>query len=283
MTDLAKQARDLAADGAICLRGLIEPERLPILSNIFDWSLAHPSDNAYSFEPTAANPGRFYADINNPAIPQGGSPYDALLIGSRLGDALKALWGSENIWFLYEQVLLKEGGAARRTPWHQDSSYLPIKGDMLAVVWITLEDTPAEFALEFVKASHRGALYDGSAFDPSDDTAPIYGDGTMPRLPDIEAARDQWPILSWDITPGDALVFHPATLHGGAPTRAGHRRRTLSLRFFGDDAVYQPLPTNGVRGIGIEGQTVWDKLATCLKPGDPLRHPDFMQVRPVAG
>ncbi|MFA7585487.1 MAG: phytanoyl-CoA dioxygenase family protein [Novosphingobium sp.] len=279
MIDLSAKRTALAEDGAIHFPGPLPPEMQPMLSCIFDWSIANPSDNAHHFEPTHDNPGRFYADINNPMIPRGGSPYGALLVGSRLGDILQALWGSRNIWFLYEQVLLKEGGAARRTPWHQDSSYLPIKGDMIAVVWITLEETPAENALEFIKASHRGPLYDGSAFDPADDTAPIYGDGSMPRLPDIEADRGKWPILSWDVQPGDALVFHPATLHGGAPTRAGHRRRTLSLRFFGDDATYQPRSTNGVRGIGIEGETIWDKLAQSLKPGDPLRHSDFLQVR----
>ncbi|MFA7440538.1 MAG: phytanoyl-CoA dioxygenase family protein [Sphingomonadaceae bacterium] len=279
MIDPGAQRRALAEDGAIHIPGLIPPGMLPTLAAIFDWSIANPSNNAHNFEPTPASPGRFYADINNPMIPRGGSPYDALLVESHLGDVLKELWGSRAIWFLYEQVLLKEGGATRRTPWHQDSSYLPIKGDMIAVIWITLEETPAENALEFVQASHRGPLYDGSAFDPADDTVPVYGDGSMPRLPDIEADRGKWPILSWDVQPGDALVFHPATLHGGAPTRAGYRRRTLSLRFFGEDATYQPRSANGVRGIGIEGETIWDKLGKCLKPGDPLRHSDFLQVR----
>lgn len=275
----ARHAQALRSDGAIHLPNVMEPHEIELLNSCFDWSLAHPSDSANDFPPTAACPGRFYADINNPLIVQGGTPYDALLLGSRLGDILRALWGSRNIWFLYEQVLLKEGAAARRTPWHQDSSYLPISGEMLAVVWLPLEPLAAEHALEFIQGSHVGALYNGSAFDPADDTAPIFGDASMPRLPDIEADRDRWPIVRWDVMPGDALVFHPATLHGGAPTRDGMRRRTLSLRFFGDDARYQPLPANGVRGIGIEGETIWDKLAACLRPGDPLRHPDFLQVR----
>ncbi len=270
-------AAALQRDGAICLPGIIPTQELGLLETCFDWSLAHKSDNANDFAATESHPGRFYADINNPLIPLGGTPYDDLLLHSQLSEALSQMWQSDHVWFLYEQVLLKEGAAARRTPWHQDSSYLPIVGDMLAVMWLPLDPLPAAHALEFVQGSHRGPLYNGSAFDPSDDTAPIFSDAQMPRLPNIEAERDHWPILHWDVMPGDALVFHPATLHGGAPTLDQMRRRTLSLRFFGDDARYQPLPANGVRGIGIEGDTIWDKLASCLQPGDSLRHPDFLR------
>src|SRR5260370_17178352 len=83
----------------------------------------------------------------------------------------------------------------------------------------------------------------GSRFDADDDTAPLYQDGTLPRLPNIEAERDRWDIVSWAVEPGDVLVFHPGMLHGGAPTLPSQRRRTLSLRFFGDDAIHAPRVT----------------------------------------
>jgi ectoine hydroxylase-related dioxygenase (phytanoyl-CoA dioxygenase family) len=190
---------------------------------------------------------------------------------------------------MYEQVFLKEGGESRRTPWHQDSSYLPIDGENIAVMWITFERVAKENALEFVRASHRGVLYNGSRFDPDDDTAPLYPGGELPRLPNIEAERAKWDIVSWAVEPGDVLVFHPAMLHGGAPTHPGIRRRTLSLRFFGTETVYTPRSLiNGQSSAqrirepseSDAARSVFVKLPEVLSPGDPFRHPDFPKLRP---
>lgn len=268
----------LRENGVVPVPGALPPAEMTQVEACFDWNIRNASGNAVQFQPTAAQPGRFYQDINNPGTLGPDSPYWPMLNGGSLGRILSELWGGTDVWFLYEQVLLKEGGEARRTPWHQDSSYLPIKGEMLAVVWITLEPTPAENSLEFVRASHRGPLYDGSTFNPEDETEPLYGGDILPRMPAIEREREKWQIVSWAVRPGDIVVFHPAMLHGGAPTRPDTRRRTLSLRFFGEDAVYAPLPTDGVEGIGIEGETIWKRLAGRLKAGDPLRDPGLPKI-----
>jgi hypothetical protein len=89
------------------------------------------------------------------------------------------------------------------------------------------------------------------------------------------------------MAPGDILVFHPAMLHGGAPTLPSQRRRTLSLRFFGQDAVYTPRMDGGLttaelprEDAGDSSEPVFRKLPRSLAPGDPFRHPDFLKVRP---
>jgi len=65
----------------------------------------------------------------------------------------------------------------------------------------------------------------------------------MPRLPDIQADRTAWDILSWEVTRGDLIFFHLGTLHGGGGTTPGLERRSLTLRFFGADARWTaPLP-----------------------------------------
>lgn len=270
----------LDRDGVCLVRGGLDAAEMRLAAACFDWSIANPSSNFNEFQPTAEHPGRFCADINNPHALAPGGPYEALFTRSSLGARLSQFWGGSDVWFLYEQVLMKEGGDARRTPWHQDSSYLPIAGDMMAIVWITLEPLSREYALEVVRGSHRGPLYDGSTFAPGDDTDPLYGDDSMPRLPDIERERERWPIAGWDIEPGDLLLFHPAALHGGAPTRAGMRRCTVSLRFFGEDAIYKPLPADGVERIGIEGETLWKKLRRTLRSGDRLLDPAMPKVWP---
>jgi ectoine hydroxylase-related dioxygenase (phytanoyl-CoA dioxygenase family) len=171
--------------------------------------------------------GHFYQDLANPrALPA----YQRLLYESSVADIVADLWGAGRVVHV-RTGFLKEGGESRRTPWHQDSSYLPVAGSHLAVMWISFDPVQKQDSLEFVRGSHSGVMYDGSRFDPADDTAPIYGDGSLPRLPNIEAERDRWNIVSWGVEPGDVIVFHPGMLHGGAATHRGQRRRTLSLRF----------------------------------------------------
>ncbi len=272
-------------DGVVFLKGALDSRSLAMAEEAYKWSLEHPSPAAATF-PGKDSRAVFYQDLANPAA---FPAYRELLEQSPTADITAELWNTSDVWFMYEQVFLKEGGESRRTPWHQDSSYLPIDGEKIAVMWITFERVAKENALEFVRGSHRGVLYNGSRFDPDDDTAPLYPGGELPRLPNIEAEREKWDIVSWAVEPGDVLVFHPAMLHGGAPTHPGIRRRTLSLRFFGNDAVYTPRSLiNGQSSAqrirepseSDTARSVFVKLPEVLSPGDPFRHPDFPKLRP---
>ena len=200
--------------------------------------------------------------------------YSSMLNASPLPKLITEIWGTPDVWFMYEQVFLKEGGESRRTPWHQDSSYLTIAGNDLAVAWISFDPVSKPDSLEFVRGSHRGPLYNGSRFELGDDTAPLRPQSDMPRLPDIEAQRAKWDIISFAVKPGDLVLFHPAMLHGGAPTHTGVRRRTLTLRFFGRDANYDQRP--GPAGPRVPG------MHSRMKQGDPFRDPSFLKLLPRA-
>ena len=288
---IAALREEFRQDGVVRISGGLDHESMRMAKQAYDWSLTHPSAAATTFSQKTA--GKFYQDLaNSIAFPV----YRQLLEQSPCADHAAALWGASDVWFMYEQVFLKEGGAARRTPWHQDSSYLPVAGENLIVMWISFDPVSKPAALEFVRGSHRGVLYNGSAFNPEDDTAPLYASGTLPRLPDIEADHTRWDIVSWSTEGGDVVCFHPAMLHGGGPTRPGLRRRTLSLRFFGPDATFSPRPGRAeVPGhrVGTEGTEpaageespegggpVFARLSQTLAPGDPFRYPGFPRVRP---
>jgi ectoine hydroxylase-related dioxygenase (phytanoyl-CoA dioxygenase family) len=266
--------KQFQSDGVVCIRSALDRDSMTMAEDSFNWSLAHPGPYSSQFQGTPDSPDKFYQDLLNGKVLTG---YRHMLEASNAADIVAELWDSPDVWFFYEQVFLKEGGESRRTPWHQDASYLPIDGEQLAVMWITFDPVVRTDCLEFVRGSHHGILYDGSRFEPGDDTAPLYG--TLPRLPDIEAARDRFDIVSWDVNPGDVLIFHPAMLHGGAPTHGGRRRRTLSLRFFGDDAVFAPRPGNLGR-TGDNAETQFGEIALRLGAGEPFRHPSFLKVRP---
>ena len=252
-------------DGAVFLPGVFDAAALADAQAAYDWSLAHPGPGATKF--AQHSDATFYNDLYNPDCLTG---YRDMLLRSPLPALLAQLWGAPEVWFMYEQVFLKEGGQSRRTPWHQDSSYLAIAGDHLAVAWITFDPVEQADSLEFVRGSHKGVLFNGSRFELGDDTAPLYPDSELPRMPDIEAMRSDYDLVSWAVQPGDLVLFHPATLHGGAPTHPGKRRRTLTLRFFGADAVYDPRPGRpGPRVSGFHDR---------MKPGDPFRDPSFLKL-----
>ena len=279
LSNLSELRQRLREDGAIHVPRALDANTMKLARDAYQWSLCHPSKSSAQFQGTPEAPSKFYQDLLNPNVLVG---YQKLLDESNAPDVVAEIWESPDVWFMYEQVFLKEGGESRRTPWHQDSSYLPIAGERIAVMWISFEPVAKEDSLEFVRGSHRGILYDGSRFDPNDDTAPIYG--TLPRLPNIEADRSKYDIISWAVEPGDVLIFHPAMLHGGAPTHQGRRRSTLSLRFFGDNAIYSPLP--GTERVGDSDipdlRSPFQDMQRKLKPGDPFRHPKFPKIRPRA-
>ena len=103
---------------------------------------------------------------------------------------------------------------------------------------------------------------------------------TARNLPDIEAERAQWPVVSWATQPADVVIFHPAMLHGGGDTGPGQRRRTLSLRFFGE-AVHvaqrpgrQPVEATQRHGAQVHPLTRMRAAAD----GSPFRDPAFPKL-----
>jgi ectoine hydroxylase-related dioxygenase (phytanoyl-CoA dioxygenase family) len=251
-------------DGVVVLRGVLDVRAMADALAEYEWSLAHPGPGASRIKQHGE--ALFYQDLYNPGCAEA---YRPMLERSPLTRLIADIWQTPDVWFMYEQVFLKEGGESRRTPWHQDSSYLAVDGDDLAVAWISFDAVPKKDSLEFVRGSHRGTLYNGSSFELGNDTAPLFAAEALPRLPDIETDRGRHDIVSFGVEPGDVVLFHPRMLHGGAPTHPGGRRRTLTLRYFGCDCRYdvRPGPT-GPRLSPNHG----------LKHGDPLRDPGFLKL-----
>ena len=62
-------------------------------------------------------------------------------------------------------------------------------------------------------------------------------------MPDIQLQREDYPLVSWDLEPGDAYAFHGLTVHGSGGNLKGYRRRRgYAVRYTGDDVVYDSRP-----------------------------------------
>ena len=181
--------KNFEAAGVVCVPGVLSTHALKLAQAAFEWTLHHPGPGAGAV--LAGTPGVFYQDQANPeAFPA----YRTLLIYTVLPDLAAALFGCDNVWLMYEQIWLKEGAATRRTPWHQDLPYLPAMGKDLAVMWINLDPVDKAQSLEFVTGSHRGPLYNPTAFNPDDVGASLFAFDVSDNLGGSAAIQMKIPI-----------------------------------------------------------------------------------------
>jgi ectoine hydroxylase-related dioxygenase (phytanoyl-CoA dioxygenase family) len=181
--------------------------------------------------------------------------------------------GTANL--LYDQLFVKEPGSDIPTPWHNDLPYWPHRGTQVLTVWLALD--PIELAngvLEFFRGSHKWAGRHRPFYTTADGRISDFfyaDDDDYDDLPDFEMERRHHEILSWDMEPGDALVFHALTVHGAPGNRrADMARRGYAVRLTGADVHYR------------EG-AVWnvDLINAFLRDGDPLDSEQFPVVYEV--
>ena len=174
--------------------------------------------------------------------------------------------GSQRVRLFHDHVLVKEPATRQPTPWHQDQPYYNVDGRQACSLWMPVDPVDCDSTLEFVAGSHLGPWLMPRTF--MDSEAKWFPEGSLEELPDVEADRDAFEILAWELEPGDAVYFHMLTLHaaGGATTR----RRALSVRFLGDDVTHAPRPW--------KTSPDFPGLAEELPAGAPMEHPLFPVV-----
>ena len=223
------------ADGAVVVRGLLEPAEVATVRSVIDEMVRKPSPCAK----VASRPDEpaFFEDFCNwQEHPQ----LAGLLAASALADVAGALMGSATVRFFHDHVLVKEPGAQQRTPWHQDQPYYNVDGRQNVSAWIPVDPVARETTLEFVAGSHGGTWYLPTTF--LDGRAKWFPDGSLEAVPDVDADADRHRVIGWALEPGDVVFFHMLTLHAAAGNSATTPRRVLSLRFLGDDATHAPRP-----------------------------------------
>jgi ectoine hydroxylase-related dioxygenase (phytanoyl-CoA dioxygenase family) len=242
-TNLAERAgfaERFFRDGVLIVENAFSEEDMALIEAAWQGNFDNPSALAQHLY--AESGGTFIQSVEDSSTKPA---FAEMFRDTPVVDIARDVFGSGGVWYFHDQLFFKQGAIdkpVRRTPWHQDTPYHPIDGSKFVVFWIPLQDIAQENALEVIRGSHNQTLYNGSYFDPSDDTLPVYDEKEMPRLPDVEADREAWDIVTCGMRRGDVLIFHPSCLHGGGPTPAGATRRSLSLRMLGDDVVHVARP-----------------------------------------
>ncbi len=256
-----EQVAAFQRDGAVCLRQLLIPKQVELLRDGIEANLKHPSPRANTAS-RPDDPGWFFEDF---CCWTENEHYRRFIFESGLGAIAGQLMGSRVVRLYHDHMLTKEPGTRQRTPWHQDQPYYNIDGRMNCSMWIAVDPVPRESTLEFVAGSHTGPWFLPRSF--RDEQAKWFPEGTLAKLPDIEAEPDRYPILGWEVEPGDVVCFHMLTLHASAGTSGTGRRRVFSLRFLGDDI------THALRAWATSPE--FPGLADRLPQGAPMDHPLF--------
>ena len=230
-----QQVADFNRDGVLRLPCLFDESWVNLLRAGIDRNLAHPGPNGHDIRRENAGQ-RFFEDAFVwPSIPE----YRKFLFDSHAGEIAGRLMQSKAVYLFFDNVFVKEPGSHAPTPWHQDLPAVSMTGRMLSL-WIALDEIPRTDSLELVRGSHRwGESYVPIRFSTLEEKSGFTDKSLLPS-PDFDARRESLDIASWDLQPGDAIVFDGMTLHGSGENTTETRRRAFSVRFGGDDAAYLP-------------------------------------------
>jgi hypothetical protein len=273
------------ADGVVCLRGVFAGHWMGVVRAGFERNLAKPGRRATVYRPgsddfvgdegarnfvagkpfvlgESAEP-RFFNDCTTW---QDNAEYSEFVRRSPAAAIAKALMGSAKVNILFEDILIKEALADAPTPWHHDVPFWPVLGSQVCGVWLPLDPVTEENRVRFIRGSHRWgrrflpmAMVDPDAHYGIDLAAAGYE-----ATPDFDAEIERHEILTWNLEPGDCLVFDGHVVHGAPPNRVDRPRRIFATRWTGDDCVYAgdkhaqigpPFPHADVkRGAPMDGE-----------------------------
>jgi len=202
-----------------CLRRQFDDSWVERLRGAVEQDLASPGPNATNFA-EGSSAGKFFGDMY---MWRRDPEFHAAALDSPAAAIAAHIMGSSAVDFFYDQLFVKEPGTAHPTPWHQDQPYWPVKGWQITSVWIALDTIDrSNGAVEFIAGSHRwGINYRPTPFRKGHEVK--FTGSDLVQIPDIDADRDKYDIKSWQMEPGDCLVFHAMIVHG-APGHLGHSK-----------------------------------------------------------
>ena len=254
-------------DGVICARGLFDSKWIDRMADAVDRIVENPTFYGGQVSMQGA---QFSGDL---FVWKQDDDFRDFIYESAAARVANMLLRSSRVCFFYDQLFVKPAGCHVATPWHQDLTFWPVQGDQLCSIWMTFDPvTRASSGLEFVRGSHRWPnRY--KATTPDHNAYMLASDLEDP--PDIDAHRDDYDLVNWDMERGDVLIFNGLVMHGSTGNHTTDRtRRAFSTRWAGDDVRFAPrhptMPLFWTHG---------------LETGDRLGGPLFPQIlpAPVAG
>ncbi len=227
------------ADGAVCMRNVMDQATIDALRAEADEAVANPSPDARLIK-MEGDPNVFFYEFNiwrqHPVL-------RTVLFESHIRDVGAALMRSKSVTLHYTNTFVKDGGASDKpTPWHEDASYHRVTGKQAIAIFLAYDHMPADTTLKFKQGSHLrdGPIYMGSTFQKGEEYG-AWMDDHIP-MPPQEELDARFRTIYWEVFPGDALAFTQRTLHAGPGNTLPTRRHATSFNLIGDDIGYDARP-----------------------------------------
>ena len=252
--------------GVVKVPEAVDPSWIPELLTVADGQLTEPSKWVNDVNP-AASENRLFTDRylwrHNDVIHR-------FVHDSGCARLAAQAMGSNSARFYFDHLLIKKVNTPTITPWHQDAPYWPFRGKQIASIWLALTPVTVEGSgMEFIRGSHFDDVYYlPEVFGGADNKSGQWANEQQGvAVPDIDANREEYDIVSFDMAPGDALIFSAWILHGARGNSSSTQDRVaLSTRWLGDDVLWDPRE-------GVD-PTV-DPAQVLVDPGMPPRDNSF--------
>lgn len=262
-------------DGVVLLRNVLDPRWIERMRHAIDTVLSDPGELSMEYTPKQ-KPGRYYVDF---FIWHRHPDFRDFMKDSPMPELAAQIMQSEEVSLFYDQLFVKEAITEEMTPWHQDLSYWPLRGDDILSIWIPFDEVTRETGgVVYIKGSHLwGKMYRPVGFSPGTEFDQMYKKVDLEELPDINSRAHEYQMLHWDVNPGDVVVHHPLAIHCAGGNRSSTaRRRALALRYVGKDARYDGRP-----GTFLQSSKLLSRLPPItFNDGDPIVGELFPRVWP---
>jgi ectoine hydroxylase-related dioxygenase (phytanoyl-CoA dioxygenase family) len=222
-----------AQDGAICLRGQFDAGWVTRLQDATDEVLADP---LATMDFIAGKAGRFAMSF---FMWRRHKVFHDFAHHSPAAAIAGEMMGASKINLFFDHLLVKEPGTSAATGWHHDEPFWPVAGAQVCSVWLALDPVTRESGgLEYVAGSH----FWPARYRPVHPYTPELArkrNMNLPECPPFHEQRDRYRLLSWDMEPGDCLIFNSLVIHGSdGNSSSAVRRRGFASRWCGDDVTF---------------------------------------------
>ena len=160
---------------------------------------------------------------------------------SPIAGAVGRVIGADYIRMYHDHLFSKPPMSPSIMPWHCDETAWPVAGEMAPNIWTAFTPVNAENGrIEYVAGWHRHCVDNGLTFGFRPDQA----GGLCPNFED-ERDNPAFPFrfVTFDMEPGDAVIFHPHTPHFSKGNDSATLARTgLAVRLFGHDVRWHNAP-----------------------------------------
>jgi ectoine hydroxylase-related dioxygenase (phytanoyl-CoA dioxygenase family) len=215
----AEEVQTFRRDGVVLLPAMFDLSWIELLRTGLARHIEAPTERARTWDRDEAGRTMFWDSMAWQQVPE----YQRFVFESPAAEIAATLLESSKVNFFFDAVFVRSPGSQFETPWHQDEPYWSVEGHDTCTVWMPLTPVKAMNALAFVPGSHLGSVvfdqYDFGSLNPDGKTDVDRSDFSaiaQADVPDINADPAAFGVVSWDMEPGDCVVFNSRIMHGGS-------------------------------------------------------------------